>query len=188
MDRKKMTCMVGICLLASLSQAGVTVEVEPGVDVGGGLTSYQVNMVADSPTDWVAAFDGGFSGPMNQVGAFSGALPTPTLDNVDAYLSLTEKSQDSHFLFLLSQLVIETSPAETASSLTGVFGVKVPGRAESLEFAQIVLADGDSVELTGTVSNGDGVAFDISTTIPEPATMSLFGLGAVALIKRRRRK
>jgi hypothetical protein len=186
MDRKKMTCMVGICLLASLSQAGVTVEVEPGVDVGGGLTSYTVNMVADSPTDWVAAFDGGFSGAMNQI-KFGGMVDTPTLD-MAGFLSPTEQSQDSHFLFLNDQLVIETSLAETASSLTGVFGVKVPDRAESLAFAQIVLADGDSVELTGTVSNGDGVAFDISTTIPEPATMSLFGLGAVALIKRRRRK
>jgi hypothetical protein len=187
--KRRMMGIVGTCLLAAqLSYAGVTVEVEPGVSVGSGLTSYTVNLIADSPADEVAAFDGGFSGAMNQVGAFSGALPTPTLDNVNAYLTPTEKSQDSHFLFLIDQLVIETAPAETASSLTGVFGVKVPDRAESLEFAQIVLADGDSVELTGTASNGAGDAFDVSTVIPEPATMSLLGLGALAIIRRRRKQ
>jgi hypothetical protein len=179
--------IVGTCLLAAqLSYAGVTVEVEPGVSVGGGLTSYTVNLVADSPTDWVAAFDGGFSGPMSQFKVAS-ILDTPTLTIANA-LSAGEKSQDSHFLFLDTQLLPETPPAETANSLTGVFAVNVPDRAESLEFAQIVLADGDSIALTGEVANGDGDLFDVSTVIPEPATMSLLGLGALAIIRRRRKQ
>ena len=184
---RRMMGIVGTCLLAAqLSYAGVTVEVEPGVPVGAGLTSYTVNLVADSATDWVAAFDGGFSGAMNQI-KVAGVVATPTLD-MAGLLTPTEASQDSHFLFLNSQLTSVTTPAETANSLTGVFAVNVPDRAESLEFAQIVLADGDSIALTGEVANGAGDLFDISTTIPEPASMTLLGLGALAIIRRRRRK
>ena len=180
--------IVGTCLLAAqLSYAGVTVEVEPGVSVGSGLTSYTVNLVADPGTDAVAAFDGGFSGAMNQVLA-GGFLDVPSLEDA-GFLTPTEKSQDSHFLFMDADLTaIVDLPAETSNSLTGIFGITVASRKTELPFAQIVLADGDSIALIGEVANGTGDIFDVSTTIPEPATMSLLGLGAVAIIRRRRKQ
>jgi hypothetical protein len=183
---KKVAWIAMVCLCAvSVAQAGVTVEVGPGVDVGAGLTSYTVNLVADSPTDWVAGFDGGFFGAMNQIQA-GGFLPTPTLTSA-GFLTPTEKSQDSHFLFLDTDLLSETAPAEDTVSLTGVFSINPGVRAESISLAQIVLADGETVELVGAVGTVGEELLDVSTTIPEPATMILLGVGAMAMIKRRRK-
>jgi len=181
---KSITLVLGVMMtLAMAAPADVIVDVGTGVSVGSGLTSYTVWLVAETPADWVTGFDGEFGGPMNQIKY--GTLYTPTLDNAS---QLADPGQDSHFLFLNAELLIDTV-AETANSLTGVFGVKESYRAESLEFAQIVLADGASIPLigeVGTVAGGSPV--DISTIIPEPASMSLLGLGALAIIRRRRRK
>jgi hypothetical protein len=183
---KRITLVLGVMMtLAMAAPADVIVVVDPGVDAGGGLTRYTVHLVANSSADAVVAFDGGFSGPMNQV-LFGGA-PTPTLDFF-SFMTPTEKAQDSHFLFLLAELDQATPPAETSNSLTGIFGIKPAFRQTELPFAQIVLADGDSITLTGEVANGAGDAFDVSTVIPEPATMSLLGLGALAIIRRRRKQ
>jgi hypothetical protein len=183
---KKIAWIAMVCLCAaSVAQAGVTVEVGPGVDVGPGLTSYTVNLVADSPTDWVAGFDGGFFGAMNQI-KYVGVVDTPTLDFADD-LSPLDESRDSHFLFLNADLLSETAPAEDTVSLTGVFSINPGVRAGTLSLAQIVLADGETVELVGAVGTVGEELLDVSTTIPEPATMILLGVGAMAMIKRRRK-
>jgi hypothetical protein len=183
--KKVALTMVLVFGLAASAQASLTTVVDPGVDVGGGLVSYTVHLVADTEADMLAAFDGTFSGTLNQVFAFGGALDTPTLDNV-SYLPAEDAAKDTHFMLEDDELLVVTDPNETESTLNGVFSVAVASRSLDLVIAQIVLAAGDTAELSGLGANAAGDKFDISATIPEPATLSLLGIGALALIRRRK--
>lgn len=179
--------MIALLGLVAVAQAGVAVVVDPGVDVGSGLTSFTVRLVADDPADTVTSWQGSFDGPMNQVKEL-GIIDTPTLDR--AVGPLANEEQDSHLLLHLGDLLIETSPSETAVYLGGTFGIKPAATAQDLAFAQIVLRTGDEVLLSGTASNATGVKFstDALIVVPEPATMLLLGIGGIGALIRRRRK
>ena len=183
---KTVLTMIAVLALATVAQAGLVVEVDPGVGVGGGLTSYTVRLVADASEDMAAAFDGSFDGPMNQFKA-AGILDTPSLTNAD-YLITTEKAQDSHFLLYDADLIPVELPNESPTQLAGIFSFNVSIRLENLALAQIVLAEGETVVLTGTAANAVGTKFDTNATIPEPATLALLGIGGLGVLIRRRRK
>ena len=185
--------MIALLGLVAVAQADVSAVVDPGVDVGGGLTSYLVHLVADCPADSVVGWKGSFDGPLHQVWAFSGGLSTPTLDNC-GYLSPPEVAQDSHYMFEDDDLLPAPggSPAEdgpgTGTYLSGEFGI-IPAATtgQDLVIAQIVLATGSTAQMVGQAGNAQGILFDIDETIPEPATLALLGFGGVGLLFRRRR-
>jgi hypothetical protein len=184
----KMTLVFGVMMtLAMAAPAGIVVVVDPGVDVGEGLISYTVHMVADSAINQLDGFDGSFLGTLNQIKAFEGGLDTPTLTNAAFITPTVEQTRDTHFLFWDIDLDIAlTPPNETTSLLNGVFTMKLAAQEQDLAFAQIVLAEGKTVQLTGIASNSLGVWNDISTTIPEPMTVSLLSAGMVFLLRRRK--
>ena len=183
---KRMTLVLGVIMtLAMAAPASLVVVVDPGVDRGGGLISYTVHMVADSAADQLVGFDGSFQGTLNQIKK-DGTEDTPTLTNAEK-LTADEQARDTHFLFLDTDLFISlTPPNETTSLLNGVFTLKVAAQEEDLAFAQIVLTEGETAQLTATLSPASGDAFDVSTTIPEPMTVSILSVGVVFVLRRRK--
>ena len=183
---KRMTLVLGVIMtLAMAAPADLVAIVDPGVDLGGGLISYTVRMVADSPADQLDGFDGTFQGTLNQIKAF-GTLDTPTLTNAD-FLTPDEQARDTHFLLWDTELnVVLTAPNETSSLLNGVFTIHVAAQEQDLAFAQIVLPEGETALLTGEASNASGTVFDVSTVIPEPMTVSLLSVGVVFILRRRK--
>jgi hypothetical protein len=185
--------MIALLGLAAVAQADVSVVVDPGVDVGGGLTSYLVHLVADNPADSVVGWKGSFNGPLNQIWPY-GALPTPTLQNC-GYLTAPEVEQDSHYMFMDADLLPAPggNPAEdgpgTGAYLSGEFGI-VPAAAtgQDLVLAQIVMAAGQTAQMVGQAGNKQGILFDIDATIPEPASAVLLLSGGVLAMIRRRKK
>ena len=193
-----LTCLT-IIVAPVVAQAAVHVDVTSNGSPAAGLTSYTVWLNADTLADSVAAFDGGFTGPMNQVFEL-GVVATPTLTR--AVAPMVNEDEDTHFLFQLTNLVVVNTPKEdgpgTGSYLMGddgaggvdnaVFGIKPAFITQNLALAQIVIPDSavDLVYLTAEVSDGIGnrTAFT-NVPIPEPATLSLLAVGVVALCRKK---
>jgi hypothetical protein len=185
----KMTFVLGVMMtLAMAAPADIVVFFDPGVDRGGGLTSYTVHMVADSADNKLVGFDGSFEGTLSQIKAEKDAtlVDTPTLTNA-ALLTPDEQARDTHFLLWDTELKFaERDPNETTSLLDGAFTLHVAAQEQDLLFAQIVLPGGETAQLTGTASNASGVVSDVSRTIPEPMTVSLLSVGVVFVLRRRK--
>ena len=187
---KTVLAIIAVLGLATIAQAGVTVVVDNPVDIGGGLQSTLVHLVADSEADMVTAWDGSFNGPMNQIGAFGGALPTPTLTNV-AFLTPAEAAADTHFMLADTELLVARAPNESPILLDGAFGIAPESVGLDLVLAQIVTAIADGpymVEMVGVAATATGATFGTEALIPvpEPMTMTLLAIGGLALIRRRR--
>ena len=177
--------------MASFAGATVTAVHDGGNPTGGlpGYTSYIVSLVSDN-AQLPAGFNGvtpcGFNGPMNQIMAF-GVLPTPTLTNANLIPPPDLPTQDSHFLLLDTDILSAVPPAETGTYLGGAFSIKVAARSNPLPLALIVVQTGNTVVMTGTATDDlAAVNFPVNLVIPEPLTLSLLGVGALALIRRRR--
>ncbi len=184
----KTVTRIGLMTLAVLgfstvALASLIVEVDAGVPVDG-LMSYTVHLVADTEADKATAWDGSFDGPMNHLLA-AGVLPTPTMTNA-SFLG-ADIVLDSHFLLADDELLIADAPTESGTHLDGSFGIKPGSATMDLSFAQIVIAPGNVVTMTGIASNDVGTKFDTNVVIPEPVTLSVLALGGLLAGLRRRR-
>jgi len=179
--------LAGLLAGGSAASAAVVVQIGPGTDVGGGLVSYEVHLVADNEDDIVTAWQGSISGPLNNI-LFAGVLPTPSLDNA-AFLG-TDASSDSHFMFTNDQLIPIDVPTETDLgggewSLSGTFGFKPAVQTEDLLLAQVVLPQGATATMTSKAGRSDGVLFDTNAVIPEPASIGLVAMAGLLALRRR---
>jgi hypothetical protein len=100
--------------------------------------------------------------------------------------------QDSQFTFDFDYI---GSPlkSESATNLTADFtslsGSPLGAANVSTPFVQLAVADGDTVVVDWTLKTANAQATEVGqVVIPEPATMSLLGLGGIAAVIRRRRK
>jgi hypothetical protein len=168
------------------SEGTVTVVVDEGVDVGNGLTSYTVHLVADSAYNTVTAWEGSFDGTLHQVWmrqAFGHWYTTEMISDLDGWPEeLVEV--DSHFMVTdVITLGGEYDPAEdndrsegqdptygtyagVGTYLSGLFAITSAGQATDLVLAVIVIPDNEEVALTGTAANSYGDAFVTEATIP----------------------
>lgn len=184
----------------------------PGAtQVAPGFTGFVVTLVSDVPTEKIQSFDfsvaNGFTGPMHQRwndpdggGAF---VPSPG--------STSQTSVDSHFLQNSATWVVPSgsgalsednsgvgspAPSDGANNkyglgtfLKGAAGIDGTAQSTTQPLAYIVIPNNGVVNFTGLVSTGQANPYVVSGVIavPEPATASLLGLGALGLIARRRR-
>ena len=158
-----LTVLVAGLVFTSNAQAGLNVAFDSPVNLGNDLYQYTVRLVADGDEDIAAAWDGAFSGAMNQVW-YAGLVPTPTL-KITNYLTAEEAAQDSHFSFVDNDILTARYPSESASSLDGAFGISSSAQMRSRPLAQIVVPLGQSVDFDGVAANGTGVVYSISGTI-----------------------
>ena len=183
---------------------GITVDVtaDTATPATGGLTAYIVSL--QSPVGIYSA-DGridAVTGHMNQVWAFGGALPTPLQDTAAGsgwgFLSAAEKVNDSNIMIPSGSQVISrgvnedmagTYLANSATS-TLALGFKNLANFNDVQFARVVLADGNTARFNFSISDSalavGAFNFLIGAPVPEPMTLSLLGAGALALIRRRR--
>ena len=205
--------------VASVAPAALYCEVTENASPGAGLESYTVWFKGTVASDALAAFDGRIDGPLNQVWGAVGDPITymSTVHNPSTsdtfWPGTAHIDQDSRMLLASGHLTtVLTAPDEDASGMapvvgwmmhqtgTGtylastattnmIFGIATGARSINLAFAQLVLATGDEVRLTGEAAAADEVQkLELDMVIPEPATLGLLLLGAgAALIRRRRR-
>ena len=136
---------------------------------------------------------------------------TPTPETCVAYLYDgtggydNQIAMDTHFLVegLTGWLPAISAPTETNDRTLGSYTddpASLYGKGDlyiaapcptgdeeaSLDFAQVAVLQGTTVWARMQVSNTDGmIGWSWNGIIPEPATMTLLGLGALALIRRR---
>jgi hypothetical protein len=158
----------------------------------------------------------GFNGPMIQRWSDTDAdgvyEPSPGPSNV-SNTTQTPANFDSHFMGVAANITVGSALAENnvftpsgtqlapfpantdstvygnGSSLKGAYGIVAAAQSADLDVAYLVVKDGTSLPWTAQVATANGT-FDAAGTIPpipEPATLSLAGLGVLGLVARRRR-
>lgn len=184
--------------LAVVANAGLSLQVVGAPTAG--LPGYTTWTLTINSPEMLNAIDAKFVGAMNQLW-FGGAFSTVLMN--DVAMGMINQAQDSHLLIASTdQIGVVRQASETNVGGTGnwigysdgvqtfAFGIAAASQKASLPFAQLVLPDsGQGVHFIGTwTANGvTGLpAFDFLIAIPEPATLSLLGVGALALIRRRR--
>ena len=153
-----MLAFAGVC------EAAHQVVIDPPVDVGGGLYSYTVHVDSDSSDIdyWMAAWDGRFTGPMNQVW-LGGVVPSPTMDV--AWLLGADVARDSHFLFRGSDFGHIVAPQETAEMLSVTGFPAAPLRAQEYLLAQIVVPAGQTVVLSSQQASFATAQYRLGTAV-----------------------
>ena len=178
--------------MVATANADISVEVDPGVNIGGGLMSYTVHLVGNTDAGKATAWDGQFDGVMNQVWAYGGMLQTPTLTGANAPGGGVDVAADTHFMFYDTELLVAITPQEQPGpglvngTLSGAFAFDPSVQSQDLVFAQIILPVGGEAVMSGLAADALGAKYDTDVVIPEPMTMSLLVLGGLALIRRRR--
>ncbi len=192
--RKAGIATIVVLALAALANAEMVVHLD---NMGSPLpehTAYKLWFSGEQLT----SLRGRFEGPMNQVW-FAYALPTPMLETANFLGADIEK--DSHLLFLADELIPIRTPAEdgpgTGSWLSNtdntkdfVFGIKGDFQSDPRDIAWIVVPDGQIVvaNLSVTSVQAPTARWLPEIVIPEPVTVALLGLGAAALVSRRRNR
>jgi hypothetical protein len=213
---RKLSVLLAVALLANAAGAmtlDLTDEGPLGINDGAGnpLAYVVVSVVGDSASEKPNAWDGVVSGPLHQLTATddSGFSPVEVLSpTLDFWGGDSDEVVDSHFLVYSANLVPITAPYEgNDGSLgttafpphhegydngTGLGGIFADTTADSQtwDVAYLVGVIDTTVNINAEIGapNFDKLVVDQDYTfVPEPATLSLLGLGGLATLIRRKR-
>jgi hypothetical protein len=182
---KRFALATAVMFVIAVSANAAVVITLDGVATTGlaGHTTYTVKATSDSGP--INGIDVTFEGAMNQVNPFS--LATIFTDMNSAIAGSGDVSQDSQFLFGSGD-ILSTATGEGDSLLKGaITNIAALGGGQSVDFAQIVIADGGSVSYDASFDDGGGVAVSVNgmipagDVIPEPTALALISLALVGL-------
>ena len=187
---RTITAALALLALTVAAPAAVTLDIAASYDAGSNLDVYTLTVVADSYAERVTSVstldhpgqgitvDTAFA----QV-SYPPFLPTTPLSDDFGVVDL---SLDTHFLLGSADILPAVSPSETASSLSGAFGLQPGAQAQSLPLMQLVAAPGSEISFDFSVYDELGHETAFVGVVPEPATGLLLLGGGVALLRRRR--
>ena len=188
---KRFTLAVAVMFVVAVSANAAVVVTSTGVATTEltGYTTWTVNATSDSGP--INGIDVTFTGAMNQVNPAGQASIFTDANGFFGFVN-ADVSQDSQFLFASGD-ILSTAMDEGASELTGAITniSNHTSAAMSVDFAQIVMADGGSVSYAADFDDGGAAAVSVSgivTAIPEPATLALISMALVGLGFFRRSK
>ncbi len=188
---KRFTLAIAVMFVVAVSANAAVVVTSTGVATTelSGYTTWTVNATSDSGP--INGIDVTFTGAMNQVNPAGNATIFTDANGFFSFVG-ADVSQDSQFLFAAADLLnigAEEGAELLKGALTGISAYS--GGLMSVDFAQVVIADGGSVSFAAALDDGGDVAVSVSgilTVIPEPATLALISMALVALGFFRRSK
>jgi len=134
--------------------ADIRIVVDPGVQVGPGLRMWAVRLVSDSIDEMAWAFQGVFTGVMNQ--AYAAGIATPTMEYGK---QLPDPDVDTHFMMGESGDIIlwaEEDGPGAGTYLDGAIGFIASANTD-IELARIVIPIGQVVMLNGAACEASGL-------------------------------
>jgi hypothetical protein len=175
-----------VALAVGSAQAAVTITTDAGTNVGGGLTKYTLTAHSNDATFGINAFEVTITGNLSQVHPSSLATP---FEDFNAFMA--DSNVDSQFLFNSANVTaLPGTSVDTASTLASTFTTGATAYAD-VPFVQVVVPTGESFGYVASIAINDqvGTATDLQGSVPapvpEPASLGLLGLGAVALLRRK---
>ena len=210
--KKILLALVACLAITGISFADFSLGYDPGVDVGDGLTSYQVYITGTSSSGGLAsAFDSVNVTTAVQFSMGSAAsgtvLDTDITENMGADQSYLAK--DTHLITPAAGFVsvvggatesndasISTIPGgpwyapqilglgPITSTSADAYGFET--QAGDVYIMQVVLQEGTSADVSLQVFGADMNGNPCAITVPEPSTIVMLVLGALCLLIRRK--
>ena len=204
--------VISVMLLLFVATAGGTITMQttyngqfPVQSGAAFVDSWTISFTSDS--DLIVGFSAELSDPAYQIGAPASPplqpMPylTPTLTEAS---NLSIPMADTHFLPAAADFVpAVTAPAESNDFSFGVAtsgwsegegplwaesGISLDAQAFSLDLINLALLPSQSSVLHAVVGEKTGLTYEFFwAPAPEPGTISLLAVGALAVIRRRRR-
>jgi len=209
--RKMLVTTMVVGLVAAAANATVTYTLTPvgSVAVQNGAATVNVwELSFTSDSDLIAGVDLSMSDPAYQIGAPANPpfqpspYLTPTMTEAGALTPASLIPGDTHFLLQSADFAPAiTAPTETndfsfgpqptwsegLGTITVSSGLALGVQAQTVDLLSVALLPGSTTTVFAAVGEKSGAEYEFQIFIPEPATMTMLGLGSLAMFLRRRR-